>query len=145
MKIERMTEKDLPEVLAIERSSFPIPFSENLFRMELKLKLAQIYVAREEERIVGYIDYWNVGHEIHLITIAVAAAHRRRKTATSLVEQMMKEAKETKVEAVALDVRPSNQAAVSLYRQFGFTEVGVRKNYYQDNNEDALVMIWKPI
>ena len=77
--IERMKIEDLDQVLAIENVSFPTPFTENLFRMELKLQLAQIYVARGEGKVVGYIDYWNVGHEAHVITIAVHPEWRKKR------------------------------------------------------------------
>lgn len=138
--IERMKEEDLPAVLAIENVSFATPFTENLFRMELNLNVAHLYVARKDGVVVGYIDYWRVGPEVHLITIAVHPESRQHRIGSILVEFMLADARENAVEQVSLDVRPSNEAAISLYKKYGFEKTGLRKGYYQNNNEDALVL-----
>jgi ribosomal-protein-alanine N-acetyltransferase len=138
--IEKMKESDLAEVMAIEAISFPTPFTLNLFRMELNLNVAHLFVARREGRIVGYIDYWRVGPEIHLITIAVGPDWRNHRIGSRLIEFMLEDARKNRVETVSLDVRPSNAAGLKLYSKFGFRQVGVRKKYYQDNDEDALVL-----
>lgn len=148
--INRMTVEDLPQVMAIENVSFPMPFTENLFRMELNLNVAHLYVARGkrvsgggEDAVLGYIDYWLVEKEIHVITIAAHPSFRRCRIGTALMDSMLKEAREKSVTLVTLDVRPSNEAAIRLYRKFGFEETGVRWHYYQDNGENALVMSLK--
>ncbi|HSA58111.1 MAG TPA: ribosomal protein S18-alanine N-acetyltransferase [bacterium] len=138
--IERMKESDLSEVMAIETVSFPTPFTLNLFRMELNLNVAHLFVARSEGNIVGYIDYWRVGPEVHLITIAVHPDWRKLSIASRLIESMLEDARKNKVESVSLDVRPSNAAGLRLYSKYGFRQVGVRRKYYQDNDEDALVL-----
>lgn len=138
--IERMKESDLAEVMAIETVSFPTPFTLNLFRMELNLNVAHLFVALCEGRIVGYIDYWRVGPEIHLITIAVHPDWRNHRIGSRLIEFMLADARRNRVETVSLDVRPSNAAGLRLYSKYGFRQVGVRKKYYQDNDEDALVL-----
>lgn len=140
LTIEKMKEEDLPEVLSIENVSFSTPFTENLFRMELKLNVAHLYVVRRDGNVAGYIDYWRVGPEMHLITIAVHPDWRKHKIGSILVEFMLEDARKNSVEQVSLDVRPSNEAAISLYRKFGFEKTGLRKGYYQNNNEDALVL-----
>ncbi len=140
ISIEKMTESDLPQVLVIEQISFPIPFTEHLFRMELRLDVAHLYVARMDAQVVGYIDFWKVLDEIHLITIAVHSDWRKRKIGSQLLDFMIQDARSKKMRQVTLDVRPSNAEAITLYRKFGFVQVGVRQRYYQDNNEDALVM-----
>ncbi len=170
--IARMDIQDLPQVLAIENASFPVPFSENLFRMELKLDVANLYVAREtnespDARIIGYIDYWHVEDEFHLITFAVHPASRRRHVGEALMNFMLEEAHQKTVKKITLDVRPSNTVALALYAKLGFRQIAVRKGYYspppltsrslsggikwrepaeasakagQDNQEDALVL-----
>jgi ribosomal-protein-alanine N-acetyltransferase len=140
IKIEKMVEADLPEVMAIENVSFPTPFSINLFRMELNLGVAHLWIARKEQKVVGFIDYWRVGPEVHLITIAVHPEFRNQKIASLLIEKMIHEAKAGHAELINLDVRPSNEKGLKLYRKYGFEQVGYRKKYYQDNHEDALVM-----
>lgn len=166
ISIEQMTLQDLPDVLAIERASFPIPFTEHLFRMELNLDVANLFVARlrvsggrfpaaangensdaqmggsggERSSPLGYIDYWKVQDEIHLITIAVHPDWRHLSIGSRMLTHMIEDSRARGGKQATLDVRPSNTAAIALYRKFGFREVGVRKRYYQDNGEDALVM-----
>jgi ribosomal-protein-alanine N-acetyltransferase len=138
--IEKMKESDLPAVLAIENVSFPTPFTESLFRMELNLNVAHLYVAKKESRIVGYVDFWRVGPEMHLITIAVHPEFRKLHIGSALVEFMIDNAKTHRVEHISLDVRPSNGSGMALYEKYGFRQTGLRKGYYQDNQEDALVL-----
>jgi ribosomal-protein-alanine N-acetyltransferase len=138
--IEKMKETDLADVLAIEQASFPTPFTLNLFRMELNLNVAHLFVARKQQKIVGYIDFWRVGPEAHLITIGVDPKARKHGVGSKLVAFMLEDVKRNRVESVSLDVRPTNAAALKLYEKFGFRQVGVRKKYYQDNDEDALVL-----
>lgn len=138
--IQKMAESDLPEVLAIETASFPTPFTINLFRMELNLNVAHLFVIRKEAKVIGYVDFWRVGPEVHLITIGVHPDFRRRGVGTKLIEFMLGEARKNRVETVSLDVRPSNAAGLKLYEKFGFRQAGVRRRYYQDNDEDALVL-----
>ena len=138
--IQKMTEADLPEVLGIENVSFPTPFTVNLFRMELNLNVAHLFVIRKEGKVIGYIDFWRVGPEVHLITIGVHPDFRKRGVGTQLIDFMLGEARKNRVETVSLDVRPSNAAGLKLYEKFGFRQAGIRRRYYQDNDEDALVL-----
>ncbi len=139
-RIERMSENDLPQVLAIEKASFPIPFSENLFRMELKLDVAHLYIVRVNSQATGYIDYWQIDPEMHIITIAVHPDWRAKGIGSALIQFLIEDARARKSELISLDVRPSNEAALKLYKKFGFKEAGRRKHYYQDNQEDALIL-----
>jgi ribosomal-protein-alanine N-acetyltransferase len=138
--IDKMRESDLPEVMAIEKVSVPTPFTENLFRMEMNLNVAHLYVAKREGKLTGYIDFWRVGPEVHLITIAVHPELRKHHIASSLIDVMVADAKKHGVEVISLDVRPSNQPGLALYKKYGFVQAGVRKGYYQDNGEDAIVL-----
>ncbi len=140
IRIEKMREGDLPQVLAIENLSFPTPFTESLFRMELNLNVAHLFVARVNGALVGYIDYWRVGPDVHVITIAVHPDWRRHHIGSALLEFMLADCRSHQVEHVSLDVRPTNKTGIALYEKFGFRQTGLRKGYYQDNQEDALVL-----
>lgn len=135
-----MMAEHLPVVLEIENLSFPTPFTENLFRMELNLNVAHLYVALSGARVIGYIDFWRVGPEAHLITLGVHPDFRRQQAASKLVQHMIDECRKSKVEVVSLDVRPTNESGRALYAKHGFRQAGLRRKYYQDNGEDALVL-----
>lgn len=132
-----MTVHDLDAVLAIEESVFPDPFSRELFESELKQQAATVLVARMDSRLAGYIDYWTILDEIHLINIAVHPDHRRLGIATQLFNYMMDK---HSPRLVYLEVRSSNQVARLFYEKLGFHVIGSRKRYYRDG-EDALVYV----
>lgn len=141
LRIEPMTRKDIPEVMAIERASFRDPWVLKAFERELDNQFSRNRVARDEEgRVVGYAVYWAAGPEYHILNLAVRADMRRRGVGRLLMNSIIAEALSDKVEFIALEVRPSNTAARSLYRKYGFVTVGTRPRYYQDG-EDAEVMI----
>lgn len=131
---------DIPKILEIENASYTVPFSEDLFEMEILLDIAHFYAAKKGGEIVGYIDFWSAGPEIHLNNIAVDPKHRRQGIGKVLMNFLLDFAKKSNAEEIYLDVRVSNAPAITLYRQFGFASVGIRKGYYIDNQEDALVM-----
>jgi len=148
--IEAMKKEDLPQVLAIERASFQMPFSEDIFKKELELSVAHLYIARcqnglkddadRHKGIVGYIDFWMIEAEVYIITIAVHPDWRNQKIGASLIKCMIHKAQRANGKHIFLDVRPSNASALSLYKRFGFEETGRRKKYYQNNDEDALIL-----
>lgn len=142
MKTRAMTNADLPQVLAIEAQSFPLPYSENLFLMELDLNVARMRVLEVEGVIRAYLDFWHVSDELHVINVAVDPAVRQQGLGSQLMEDLMSYAAEHEIQHIYLDVRESNRAAIALYSKFGFKQIDLRKGYYQDNNEDALVMMW---
>lgn len=140
IQIRPMTKEDLPRVLAIEKVSFPTPFSEHLFLIELNLSIAHLDVILVDGLVAGYIDYWLLPGEMHLINIAVAPDQRGKGVGHALMEYLLTFARRHKVTEIQLDVRRSNDVAIHLYERFGFQVVGVRKNYYQNNREDAFMM-----
>lgn len=136
-----MTLDDLDAVMAIERASFPTPWSPGAFRYELtQNRVAHCTVMRAGARIVGYLCLWEIGHEIHITNLAVHPEYRRRRIARALLEAMLEGARRRGVELVFLEVRPTNAEAIGLYEGFGFRVIGRRKGYYFDTGEDALVM-----
>lgn len=135
-----MRREDLPQVLEIERVSFPLPFSENLFHMELDLNIAHMMVARSGEMIRGYLDFWHVDSEMHVINIAVGPEARQQGVGHALMSYLVDYGRSHEASRIFLDVRESNQAAIELYKKHDFEQIDVRKGYYQDNEEDALVM-----
>lgn len=138
-----MEEKDLPAVLAIERVSFPNPWHESTFRGEIQnrsISFPCVMLKTGEDKVVGYIIYWKVGDEVQVNNIAVHPDYRRRGLGEALLRHVIKRAKDQGVNFISLEVRRSNLAAQSLYRKLGFEPLGVRRFYYSNPVEDAIVM-----
>jgi [ribosomal protein S18]-alanine N-acetyltransferase len=136
-----MRRRHLRSVLRIEEQVYPRPWSSSLFLSELALRSSRAYtVARVGRDIVGYAGVMISFEDAHVTTIAVDPAWHRRGIATRLLVGLVREALVRGARNLTLEVRLSNKAAQELYRRFGFAPVGVRKNYYQETNEDALVM-----
>jgi ribosomal-protein-alanine N-acetyltransferase len=141
LEVTRMRRRHLRGVMAIERRVYPRPWSPNLFLSEMAETDNRIYlVARLDRQVVGYAGMISYGEEAHVTNIAVAPEHQRRKIASRLLLDLIEHAIEVRAEAVSLEVRVTNWGAQRLYGRFGFRPVGIRKNYYQEINEDALIM-----
>lgn len=138
-----MEKKHLEQVLAIERVSFPTPWSRNAYLRELSdNQFAYYYVCLHGEQVVGYMGMWIVIDEAHVTTIAVHPDFRRRQLGRRLLEELMARAVILGADKITLEVRPSNEPAKKLYRRVGFVPAGLRKGYYSDTKEDAIIM-WK--
>jgi ribosomal-protein-alanine N-acetyltransferase len=139
MKIE-----DLEEVLDIEVLSFPTPWSRNAFLYELLENERAVYyvVHNSMNKLIAYIGMWIIFDEGHITNLAVHPAYRHQGVAKFLFHNFIKVAREKNVKHLTLEVRRSNTVAQELYQKMGFVHMGVRKKYYLDNNEDALIM-WK--
>jgi len=135
-----MTTADIESVIAIERASFQFPWSTRFFLDELQVDCARSILAEIESRIVGYVLFWFLPEEVDIHNIAVHPHFRRQGIGRLLLEQVIAAARRQESLRVTLDVRFSNAPAQNLYRSFGFVTRGVRKGYYSDNGEDALVM-----
>jgi ribosomal-protein-alanine N-acetyltransferase len=143
VRIEKMTLNDLDPVLEIEAVSYRTPWSRRAFTSELtENSYAHYLVARHDGRIIGYIGMWVILEESHITNIAVDPQYRRHGVGRRLLEDMFDRAAELGATRVTLEVRVSNTGAQSLYRQLGFADRGLRKGYYADTNEDAIIM-WK--
>ena len=140
-----MTLGDLDEVLAIERVCFQTPWSRAAFRYELaQNRVARGWVMRVGREVGGYLCWWEIAHEIHITNLAVHPRFRRQGLARALLGALLQEGEGAAVEQVFLEVRPTNDGALGLYRAFGFQVIGRRKGYYLDTGEDALVMELRP-
>ncbi|HEY2429619.1 MAG TPA: ribosomal protein S18-alanine N-acetyltransferase [Acidimicrobiales bacterium] len=136
-----MRRRHLRSVLRIEAQVYPRPWSLALFMSELSLRATRAYtVARVDGIVVGYAGLMLTGEDAHVTTIAVDPAWHRHKIGTRLMLFMARESVRRGSRNLTLEVRVSNEPAQALYFQFGFQPAGIRKNYYQETNEDALVM-----
>jgi ribosomal-protein-alanine N-acetyltransferase len=135
-----MTAADIENVIAIERASFQFPWSTRFFLDELQVDCARSILAEVEGRIAGYVLFWFLPEEVDIHNIAVHPDFRRQGIGRLLLEQVVDAARRQERLRVTLDVRFSNVPAQNLYRSFGFVIRGLRKGYYSDNGEDALVM-----
>jgi [ribosomal protein S18]-alanine N-acetyltransferase len=136
-----MRRRHVRQVLRIEQQVYPRPWSHSLFLSELALRTTRAYfVARVGRDLVGYGGLMMSGEDGHITTIAVDPKWHRHKIGTRLMVVLARSALARGAENLTLEVRLSNLPAQHLYRRFGFAPVGVRKNYYQETNEDALVM-----
>ena len=139
--IRDMLPEDVPDVACIERSSFSMPWSENLFYTEVYGRYSIARVAVIRDRIVGYIIARLILDEGHLLDLAVHAELRRRGIARMLLEDVIRGLKINSCKAFYLEVRASNSAARQFYEKGSFTVIGTRKNYYINPVEDASILM----
>lgn len=139
MQIEYMDKTHLPEVMEIDRACFPEPWSEKSFVDEMENDNTAYFVAKED-RILGYAGIWCVFENADITNIAVSPDFRRQGVGEKLLLALVTEAKIRGADNIRLEVRANNTAAIMLYEKCGFSKIGVRKKYYSDNGEDALIM-----
>ena len=133
---------DLDAVTAIEAATFARPWSRESFQQELERNVAARYlVAEENGRVVGYAGAWVILDESHITNIAVAEDARGRGIGRKLTEALMRYISNLGAAYATLEVRVSNERAQNLYKSLGFVSVGKRKRYYEDNQEDAFLMV----
>ena len=136
-------ERDVHEVAELDKLCFNVPWSEKSFRSEITENDRAIYlVADLDGKIIGYAGIWVILDEGHITNVAVHPEYRRQHLGTTIVDTLLKSAELNGVIAETLEVRRSNMGAIKLYSSFGFVQEGVRIGYYEDNNEDALIM-WR--
>ena len=141
-----MNLSDLPKVVELDRDSFLTPWPQDAFRYELTSNphsicwVAELTTSGLKPILVGSIVVWMVVDEAHVATLAVSEAFRRHGVARQLLAQALMVAYESGARQALLEVRESNQAAQNLYTRFGFEQVGIRKAYYHDTHEDAILM-----
>lgn len=138
--IRPMRKTDIDEVHRVEVDCFSDPWSKKSLMDELKNNMARYLVAELNGEIVGYIGVWLIIDEGHITNVAVHSSHRGLKIGDRLVEEMVKLCKSEGITSMTLEVRTSNIVAQNLYKKYGFKMAGIRKEYYSDNKEDAIIM-----
>ncbi len=146
MRIEKMRPEDLEAVLRVEVASFSQPWTREMFEGELIPGVSLALVARSDaDTLVGYLCGSIVGDEFHISNVAVDPRVRRRGVGRKLLLSALVEASQHGASTASLEVRASNRAGQSLYRNFGFTVVGRRRRYYTSPVEDAVIMCLHPL
>ena len=140
VEIRRLIYADLPQVVAIERRAFTTPWSLAMFVLELSKPSGICLAAAVENELVGYIVCSRYDTVWHVMNVAVDTDRRRRGIATALISALLERVGDDA--QVTLEVRKSNTGAIVLYEQLGFRAAGVRRRYYADNGEDAVIM-WR--
>ena len=140
VEIRRLTYADLPQVVAIERRAFTTPWSLAMFVLELSKPSGICLAAVVETELAGYIVCSRYDTVWHVMNVAVDPDRRRRGIATALIQALLDRIGDDA--QVTLEVRRSNAGALTLYERFGFRSAGVRRRYYADNGEDAVIM-WR--
>lgn len=140
LRIVRLAAEHIDAMQAIERRSFPVSWPAESFEKELNENKFSLYlVALLDDEVVGYIGAWMVIDELHIATFAVDPARRGQGVGRLLLGRLLQIAVDGGARWTVLEVRESNEAAIGLYQSYGFRQVGVRKKYYE-NDEDALVL-----
>jgi len=143
VEIMAMDRADIDAVMEIERLSFPSPWAREAIIEELARAWARVDVVRDATTgvLAAFANYWLVADELHILNIATHPQCRRQGHATRLLAHMIEVARAVPCRLMTLEVRRSNVSAQRLYRRFAFRSVGVRPNYYAENQEDAIVML----
>lgn len=141
--IRQADEQDIDAITTLEEACFDVPWSRDSIRQELtENKLAFYVIAELDGQVVGYAGMWRVIDEGHINNVAVLPEQRRRNIASAIIAVMIEFSEAQGVRRFTLEVRSSNETAKALYRKFDFKEEGVRRGYYKDNGEDAVIM-WR--
>ncbi len=145
--IRRMQKTDVDEVVRLEALSYgEHHWSKESFYNELENNLAHYYCAiNKENTIMGYAGCWHIFEEAHITTLSVNPDYRKKGVAQNLLFAIIDDCYKNKIKYITLEVRESNVPAISLYEKNGFKSIGTRKGYYQDNNENALIMFTENI
>ncbi len=140
--IRKMTPQDVPTVAAIDHVSFSLPWPERSFAYEVSVNpVARCWVAEgEDKRIAAMLVLWLIIDEVHIATLATHPDFRRQGIGAQILTASLKDAARAGATHALLEVRETNEAALSMYRKFGFEVSGRRPKYYKDNGEDAILM-----
>ena len=138
--IEKMHEDDISQILVIENESFPTPWHRKIFELELNKPKTLHLVSKSGDRVTGYIISWMMYDEIHILNLAVHPEFRRRGIARELINKVIRHFHQKGAKSVILEVRINNKSAQNLYSKLGFRILRIRKKYYSDTGEDAIVM-----
>lgn len=149
IRIRVATAEDIDDMTELDATCFSAPWSRASFEAELTTNRLAWYLVAEEMGtdlegqaglIIGYAGLWAIEDEGHITNVAVHPDYRRMHLGSILVDTLIAETRKEGLKRFTLEVRVSNQAAIALYQKFGFVSAGLRKGYYEDNNEDAMIM-----
>jgi len=141
MILRPMIVEDLEQVVEIEKASMPSPWSKELFEEELKRDRARYFVGEIDGQVAGYMGYWEAPQEAHIINLAISPQFRQKGLGFQMLEYCLRFAYNQGARLATLEVRESNGAAQRLYEKMNFRTVAIRKKYYSDNQENAVVML----
>ncbi len=139
INIEKMTPKDIDRVWEIDKAAFPLPWSRNMYEREFQHGLSYYFVAREDGEIVGFGGFWKIEQEAHLTNFGVHPNYQHKGIGRQLLKELLELAVSLGCRRATLEVRVSNERARQFYEKAGFDMIAIRKKYYPDNQEDALV------
>lgn len=139
MQIDRMRKQDAESLAELDKLCFAVPWSKKSFEEEAENDLAVYFIARENEKIIGYGGVWKVSGEGQITNIAVHPEYRKRKIASAILECIIEECNDTY--GIILEVRESNMPAIGLYEKYGFIKAGIRKNFYHSPEENGITMV----
>ena len=143
MIVRQAEEKDIKNIAELDKRCFKMPWSEDSFRYEIKSNDLALYIVAEiETEIVGYAGMWLIVDEGHITNVAVSPDYRKKGIGEALVSVILDVSEREGISRQTLEVRESNEPALCLYKKFGFVPEGIRKGYYEDNHEDAIIM-WR--
>lgn len=128
------------QIIEIERTSFPVPWSERAFEEEINRDISNLWALVSKEKVYAYICFWMFDREMHILNFAVHQQKRRQGLGRYLLLSVIDTGTTRGIENIWLEVRPTNGPALSIYKKFGFSDVGRRKGYYSDSQEDAIIM-----
>jgi ribosomal-protein-alanine N-acetyltransferase len=140
LTLEAMERRHIKDVAAIEFACFSSHWPESAFQTELENRCARYLVAKLDDKVVGFAGMWVIMDETHITTLAVLPEYRRRRIGERLLVRLLEIARSLGARRATLEVRKSNAAALRLYEKYGFQAVAIRKKYYVENGEDAIVM-----
>lgn len=140
LHLDQMRPEHLEAVSALESQCFGPHWTRTNFRKELDNPRCHYFVALEGQTVIGYLGYWQILEEAHITAVGVNPELRRRRIAQRLICRMLEDCAEQGIKWITLEVKASNVSAQNLYQKFGFAVMGRRKNYYQAEREDALIM-----
>lgn len=140
INITTMTKEDIPAVCEIEQSCFSEPWGETAFKDAFNSKIYQFFVAKSTDDVVGYIGMYTADNIGFICNVAVKNNFRGNKIATNLIRNLISYSKSNSLKFITLEVRKSNFVAISLYKKFGFSLSGIRKVFYSNPPEDAIIM-----
>lgn len=143
LTIRQAGKRDIDAITDLEKICFSTPWSRDSIKHELTRNDMAFYVVAEiDGRVIGYGGMWHIIDEAHITNVAVMPEYRKKHIASAILAVMIEASSRRGIRRFTLEVRSSNEAAKTLYRNFGFKEEGLRKGYYEDNGEDAVIM-WR--